>query len=92
MFYPLDIWAFVMILFFRFIWIRGFNVRNTMANTLPTILSKSSIRHDLIECLETCIRTSLLSAPEPQEQLIVDAMTEYISVRCFVYMHPVCLA
>ena len=68
------------------------SVRDTVANTLPKILSKSFIRDDLIKCIETFIKTSLLSAPNPEEKLIMDAMTEYISVRYFDYMHPVCLA
>ena len=63
-----------------------------MANTLPQVLSKSSIRHDLIQCIETFIKTSLLSAQNPEESLIMDAMTEYVSVRYFDCMHLVCLA
>ena len=63
-----------------------------MANTLPKILSKSLIRHDLIKCIETLFETPLLRAPNPEESLIMDAMTEYISVGYFDYMHPVCLA
>jgi hypothetical protein len=55
-----------------------------MANILPKILSKSSTRNDLIECIETCIKTSLLSAPNLEESLIMDAMTEYISVRYLI--------
>jgi hypothetical protein len=59
-----------------------------MAATLPIILSNSSIRHDLIECIETFIKT----APHLEGILIADAMREYISVRYFNYMHPACLA
>ena len=81
-----------MTLLFRFFPPRGFeNIRKTTANTLPKILSNSSIRYDLIECIETFIKTSLLNAPNPEENLIMDAMTKYISVRCFDYVHPVCL-
>ena len=56
-----------------------------IANTLPKILSKSSIRHDLIECIETFIKTSA------EASLIMDAMTEYISVCYFDYMHQCAL-
>ena len=66
------------------------DVCKTLADTLPKILSKSSIRHDLIESIEPFIKTSFLTELHPEESLIMDAMTEYISVR--YYMHPVCLA
>ena len=77
-----------MTLLFRFFRIFDFHpIRNIMANTLPKILSKSSIRHDLIDCIETFI-----SAPNPEERLVMDSMTKYISVRYFDYIGPVYLA
>ena len=89
MFCPLDIQAFSCDIAFQDF---SVDVRGTMANTLPKVLSKSSTRYDLIECIEKCIKTSLLRATVTEESLIMDAMTEYILVCYFDYMHPVCLA
>jgi len=58
-----------------------------MAGTFPTILAKSSIRPDLVECL----RTPTLAAAYLEKDLITRAITTYISVSNFIAAHPLCL-
>jgi hypothetical protein len=58
-----------------------------MAGIFPNILAKSSIRPDLVECF----RTPTLAAAYLKKDLIISAITTYISVSNFIGEHPLCL-
>ena len=59
-----------------------------MANTLPKILSKSSIRHDLIESIETCMKTSMLSESHPvSDSNYVWSEVHFILIMNFTYKY-----
>jgi len=57
-----------------------------MAWIFPTILAKSSIRPDLVECF----RTPTLASIYLKKHLITSAISTYISVSNFIAAHLLC--
>jgi hypothetical protein len=65
---------------------KAYVIVNIMAEILPKILAKSSIRSDLVEYFRT---TTSMEAY--LKDLITPAITRYISVSNFIAAHPLAL-